>query len=381
MIKGIDFQAPSDDSAETHADHDTPTLRHGLGRSALFSSEHGADLFSDADPDFGFEGKVRVVDIPAAVPTDTPTVIFTPGAGFGKEEPTAKKIAASGRDALSYSMSGLGKADQRYAVGRPGSLVEVDEASIFANTAEGDVVIPKQQMLQAEVLLHTLDQRGDGPVDAIFQSESAGHGIIAAYAEPSKFNSIVLAFPGSFEAQPERREIGRRMRAERRVAKEHRPSKGENFTKGFRNKVLAARAMAQAMRSPGDFLTKAAGLQNSSLASLLHEMKQRDDAPPVTLVAGLDDNIFPLERYFETMVSSQDVDRIVIVPGGHAITGRPEVLDTILEQFPAMESLDEEFRARPLKDRIVFPEGISRERADEIFAMADRLDQRTEAAK
>jgi len=68
------------------------------------------------------------------------------------------------------------------------------------------LVVSRQQMRAAASLLGVIAERGAeditaGRVDAVLQSESAGHGLIAAYADPSKFHNIVLAFPGSISGK------------------------------------------------------------------------------------------------------------------------------------------------------------------------------------
>jgi len=83
------------------------------------------------------------------------------------------------------------------------------------------------------------------------------------------------------------------------------------------------------------------------------------------------------------LVSSTDIDRLVVVPGGHAISGRKDVLATILAQFPAMEAAKEGMATilKPLRERIVLPPGISRRRVEKIYKLADAVDRRTPGLK
>jgi hypothetical protein len=116
---------------------------------------------------------------------------------------------------------------------------------------------------------------------------------------------------------------------------------------------------------------------------MLHSLRGQKEAPGVTLVAGLNDSIFKLEDYLKHLVASTDIDRLVVLAGGHAIGGRKDVLATILAQFPAMEAAKTAARngvtsaLRPLRERIVLPADISRRRAQRIFKLADAVDRRT----
>lgn len=91
-------------------------------------------------------------------------------------------------------------------------------------------------------------------------------------------------------------------------------------------------------------------------------------------MAGLDDKIFELEGYLNSLVASTDIDRIVVVPGGHAVGGRKNVLATIMDQFPAMEA----GRTNgPLRQRIFLPAKTPVERTEKIMALADEVDRRS----
>lgn len=92
------------------------------------------------------------------------------------------------------------------------------------------------------------------------------------------------------------------------------------------------------------------------------------------MVTGLDDKIFELEDYLNSLVASTDIDRIVVVPGGHAINGRRDVLATIMDQFPAMEAGKVN---GPLRDRIYLPSFTPAARATGIMALADEVDRRS----
>jgi hypothetical protein len=156
------------------------------------------------------------------------------------------------------------------------------------------------------------------------------------------------------------------------VRRQHRPSADNDFR--AQDQLSPAASIRMQLKSPG-FKEDAAALRYSALAWMLHSIRQKDNAPGVTLVAGLDDKIFELEGYLNSLVASTDVERIVVVPGGHAVGGRKDVLAAIMDQFPAMEAGKAD---GPLRDRIVLPSDTPAARVATIMALADEVDRRSE---
>jgi hypothetical protein len=352
------------DEKQTHGEHDA-----------------GYTMAPVETHDSYFGGQVKIIE---AVPTiehagaGQPDVYYAHGAGWAQEEPTIQEMARQGRRAFSMELVGDRESDPRFTIGHAAlgdidSLQHVSEAQVAAVLDQLDTIVPRQQMREAATLLGVIAERSvhdshAGRIDAVFQSESAGHGLVAMYASPDSFRNVVLAFPGSLSG-PQRGFIPGKVAKDALVRRRHRPEPSDDFR--AEATVGKVEALRMQLVSPG-FREDAAALRYSALASMLHTIRQRENAPHITLVAGLDDKIFELEHYLTSLVSSRDVDSIVVVPGGHAIGGRREVMASILAQLDAPASPD-----GPLATRIVLPRDISPERAEGIFALADEVDKRT----
>jgi hypothetical protein len=334
-----------------------------------------------------FGGEVKVIEAAPANPqtrevmkSDRPDVYYAHGAGWAQEEPTVQEMARLGRRAFAMDFTGARFADARFVIGRTelgnaASLQDVTDKEVAALLGELDSIVPRQQMREAATLLGLIAERGSqdpaaSRIDAVFQSESAGHGLIAAYTHPESFHNIVLAFPGSLSG-PQTGFIPLRIVKDGMVRRQHRPAPDNNFRP--QNQLRPGASIRAQLKSPG-FKEDAAALRYSALAWMLHSMRQREDAPGVTLVAGLDDKIFKLEDYLDSLVASSDIDRLIVVPGGHAIGGRKDVLATAMDQFPAMEAGK---ASGPLRDRITLPSDTPAARAASIMALADEVDRRS----
>ena len=334
-----------------------------------------------------FGGEVKVIEAAPvdpltgeAIKTDKLDVYYAHGAGWAQEEPTVQEMARLGRIAFAMDFTGARLADARFVIGHTelgntASLQDATDKEVAASLGELGGIVPRQQMREAATLLGLIAERVSqdaavGRIDAVFQSESAGHGLIAAYTHPEVFHNIVLAFPGSLSG-PQIGFIPLRIAKDGMVRRQHRPSPDNDFRS--QDQLGPAASIRMQLKSPG-FKEDAAALRYSALAWMLHSIRQREGAPGVTLVAGLDDKIFELEGYLNSLVASTDIDRIVVVPGGHAIGGRKDVLATVMGQFPAMEA----DRARgPLRDRILLPANTPVERTEKIMALADEVDRRS----
>lgn len=332
-----------------------------------------------------FGGHVVVIEAQPADPStraiitpSTPDIYYAHGAGWAQEEPTIKEMARQGRRAFSMEFMGSRLADPNFVIGKSETgLVEVNKRDIKTMLGSLSMIVPRQQMREAASLLGLISERGEenpasGRIDAVFQSESAGHGLIAVYTDPEKFHNVVLAFPGSISG-PQTGFIPGRVAKEALLQRQYRPTPDTDFRPSDRPRRIES--LKAQLRSPG-FREDALALRYSALSSMLHSIRQKENAPGITLVAGLDDQIFSFEAYLESLVSANDVNAIIVVPGGHAIGGRKDVLATILDQFPTMERARNE-PLLALRDRIILPPGIPEARVQKIHALADAVDSRT----
>lgn len=350
------------------------------------SQQYHAELLPPVTHESYFGGEVKVIEAAPMNPqtgetvkTEKSDVYYAHGAGWAQEEPTVQEMARRGRRAFAMDFTGARLADARFVIGHTelgntASLQDATDKEVAASLGELGGIVPRQQMREAATLLGLIAERGSqdpaaSRIDAVFQSESAGHGLIAAYTHPEAFHSIVLAFPGSLSG-PQTGLIPLRIVKDGMVRRQHRPSPDNDFRS--QNQLGSAASIRMQLKSPG-FKEDAAALRYSALAWMLHSIRQREGAPGVTLVAGLDDKIFELEGYLNSLVAPTDIDRVVVVPGGHAVGGRKDVLATIMDQFPAMEA----GRASgPLSQRIFLPQNTPVERTEKIMALANEVDRR-----
>ncbi len=377
-----------------HPNFDQPTAEDLILRAVDASqrlldqpAQYRAELLPPVTYKSYFGGEVKVIEAVPVNPNemmiikpDVLDVYYAHGAGWAQEEPTIQEMARAGRSAFAMDFTGARLADARFVIGHTelgntASLQHVTDKEVAALLGELGGIVPRQQMREAATLLGLIAERGSrdpnsGRIDAVFQSESAGHGLIAAYTHPEAFHNIVLAFPGSLSG-PQTGFIPLRIAKDGIVRRQHRPSPDNDFSS--QDQLGPAASIRMQLKSPG-FKEDAAALRYSALAWMLHSIRQREGAPGVTLVAGLDDKIFELEGYLNSLVASTDIDRIIVVPGGHAIGGRKDVLATIMDQFPAMEAGK---ASGPLRHRIFLPANTPAERAEKIMALADEVDRRS----
>ena len=344
-----------------------------------------AKLFRSVLHDSHFGGQVEIVE---AVPQgDRPKaalpIYYAHGAGWAQEKPTVEEIARQGRSAFYMDFVGGRKPADRYVVGNrqsaKGNVLHHMSEKEVTRLGELGVIVPQQQIRAAASLLGVIaersaEDRGAGRVDALLQSESAGHGLIAAYAAPEKFRNIVLAYPGGLSGKRKGFIPGRIVR-DTFARRKHRPAPDNDFR--YPDRLKGLQSIRMQLKAPG-FHEDAKALRHGHLPQMLHSLRQKPHAPGVTLVIGLHDGIFRLKDYFRNLVSATDVDRIVIIPGGHAIGGRKDVLAKILEQLAADDHAKSEAAQKPLRERIVFPLEVSPRTVEKIYKLADAVDRRTQ---
>ncbi len=342
-----------------------------------------ARLFKSVLHESHFGGEVEITEAtPSRTDSKQPPIYYAHGAGWAQEEPTIEEIARQGRSAFFMEFRGDRKPDTRFVTGNKqigdGAALEHVTAKEAARLGELGVIIPQQQIRAAASLLSVIAERSaENPdvrrVDALLQSESAGHGLIAAYAAPEKFHNIVLAYPGGLSGKRKGFIPGRIVR-DMFARRKHRPQPENDFR--YPDRPGGLKSIQMQLKSPG-FREDAKALRHGHLPLMLHSLRQKQDSPGVTLVIGLNDGIFRLKDYFRNLVSATDVDRIVIIPGGHAIGGRKDVLAKILDQFSAIDDAKAEHDQRPLRERIVFPFEVSPRVVRKIYKLADKVDSRS----
>jgi hypothetical protein len=131
------------------------------------------------------------------IETGLPDIWYGHGAGWGQEEPTVQQLARMGMQAFGLQFAGDRQGERRYIVSEDSAVNAVTEQELKTRLGAVSAIVPTYQITEAASLLAVSAGRGRGPINALAQSKSAGGCIIAAYASPEAFSSIVLAFPGN----------------------------------------------------------------------------------------------------------------------------------------------------------------------------------------
>jgi hypothetical protein len=369
----------------------------------------GATIQQTIEQQSLFGGSLEVIE---ALPTDpstgyvqrnTPSLYYAHGAG-GHEIPTINHLAKIGQPAFFVKIRGERTNNRAYGViNENGEEKEVPESELKQYKDGKHGIIPLQQVKEALSVLHMIDQmqqqgHHDGPTNLLVQSESACHGLLAIYADYSAYHlnsdqdprmgNLVLAYPGGISG-PQEGFIPRRMLAEWKTRRDNKVSP-ENSFREKKDERLSLMDKYREMRQDRGFRADAAALRHAALAPTLHAIKALDTNPMISLVAGIDDNIFPLAGYFNRIRSPHDIDLMMVTPGGHGIQRRKDVMGGILDLFPQMDDLRksrEQAKAKginvdqlPLHERIIFFPGVSQTRQSEVLRMAEALDKRSQAA-
>ena len=236
------------------------------------------------------------------------------------------------------------------------------------------VSIANFQQQRADELLRTFETESVPKVDAIFQSADALNGLLAAKQEPDRFNSIVLAYPAGIVRQPDIRRAAPKvlpLEALVRLKPEHRAAKRAHDFEGKRTK---------ARRIGGFTVASSVGLSQQS--RLLHEMRQGEDAPGVALVVGSDDIMLSPQKVFAGLESSDDVDLVLVTKTPHGISGRDDIMQSIVDLFPKLEEVKQARQIDgltrvPLAERVLFSGDFKASHKDRILQQAVAVDARS----
>lgn len=327
-------------------------------------------------------GTLEVVRFEPEQPTEAQLpVYFAGGVGYGpgsgRTEPVLQAIADRGRAAWTVERTALGGIDNRFAVTKGGETSigsRGDAWRALADLATSRVVALHQEAA-ADDLLAAMDKAGIVRTDAIFQSADALNGLIAASQHPERFNNIIFAYPGGQVRRP--RPI-RNMKATLKETAEDR-LRGSSQKEAIPTALQTHGEMAEGRRSR---LARYAAQSAMGLAAthsyqgdMLTTLRQGEQRPGVALVVGLRDWMIRYDDVFDSLGSADNVDYIMVVDGGHGIKGRQDILDNMLNLLPALEARKQagDDAAQPLRDRLILPEHISRKRADELRALADKV--------
>lgn len=377
------------------------TLSHSTTEQAELATQYDAVLANPVVYPSAFGGEVRItraaaIEHETGKPADTIPVYFSGGYGNVKNAPFLVNLAQHGRNAFSVGYLGDRKSATTFSVITPTADGKEavthrmkDARKLIGNGSEGRSVVATHQMQKAASLVSAMEKEGIGQTDAIFQSEGALHGMIAAYTRPELFRKVVFAYPAGIGGQDKPGDVSRKVAKDMRAKLRSRVSSEQSFKNDLGEDSVALAGIHKQGRAPGA-MVDGATVAFSDHGELLHEMREEPNAPGVALVAGLDDIIYPPERFLRSLRSSEDIDFLLVTEGYHGVSYRRDVMDQITALFPAMENrkatrekamqAGTELPFEPLRNRIILPANISSARAEQLYVLADELDARSKKA-
>lgn len=238
----------------------------------------------------------------------------------------------------------------------------------LAHTADVSLSISNFQAQRADELLGHLEQDDLSKVDAIFQSADALNGLIAANADPTRFNNIILAYPAGLVRPHDIKKVAPKVVMQEglvRLKRKHRDAKkAESFEDGRRGKSKGTSTIVSSV-----------GLSKQN--QLLHELRAKEGAPGVAMVVGTDDIMLAPERVIASLQSPDDIDVVLVVDTPHGINGRKDILAEVTSLFTEIDAIRANNDRLSLTDRIRFAADVADERKQTILAAARVIDAKS----
>lgn len=107
---------------------------------------------------------------------------------------------------------------------------------------------------------------------------------------------------------------------------------------------------------------------------VLTDIKGRENAPGVLLVSAIDDPLFTPEGHIAGLDSPDNIDRMLVMGGGHGIKGSKKAMSRILHEMSELDALKQARAAGeplpPLHERIVFADDVPEKRRQAILEKA-----------
>ena len=238
--------------------------------------------------------------------------------------------------------------------------------------------ISKFQEARAKELNRHHEAQGNGQVNAIFQSADALMGLQAVRENPAGYRNIILAYPAGIARQDRISKASVAVATSgikaRRAARKLTP---KNDYEAHLRSGAKPRTIADKVIAPSVAL--------SYQAPLLNEIRSGKDAPGISMVLGLEDDMMRPDKVLKELKTSHDVDFVLITDTPHGINGRKDIMDKTLELL----DMTEQARAGrgagdsrpPLTDRLYFYGNIPAVKRAELLSIAAEVDSRSGSVK
>lgn len=237
-------------------------------------------------------GPTEVVDIKPLAPKDSVPILLAPGWG---DTPQSYK------DSLKIIHDGKRR------------VLSVSHPRRAKNVTGEEPDYPMAEIRKMQALIGVISQKRLEKVDVIAHSEGAINAIIAATLYPDKFRNIVLVSPGGLIGEDKFHKLVGRMLL----------SSVHDTTQAMKNSyeksplTNAAKEMAWYLaKNPTRAIKELNRIANSDILTMVKNL--HESGIGISVVAGVDDPIFPINRMTEILRDSKDaIDGFYSVKGGH----------------------------------------------------------------
>ncbi len=288
-------------------------------------------------------------------------------------------IATTGRPTVEPLADPTGVVSNDYVIAKHG-VQRVVSARAAMKYAGDEAVTHSQSKFQegrARQLNEHHELQGHDQVDAIFQSADALMGLQAVHQNPGSYRNIILAFPAGIARQPRisKASVGVAVSSvkSRQAVRKLPP---ENDYEAHLRSGTKPRTAADKVIAPSVAL--------SYQAPLLHEIRADQNAPGVSFLLGLEDDMMRPDKVMKQLQSSNDVDYILITDTTHGINGRKDIMDETLKLLDMTEQARQGRQAGkgqlPLTQRLYFFGNISDTKRTELLALAAEVDAHSKTA-
>lgn len=192
-------------------------------------------------------------------------------------------------------------------------VLSVSHSRWRKNVAE-ETGFPVAEIRKAQSLIGVIDQKNLGKVDVIAHSEGAINTIIAATLYPDKFRNIVLVSPGGLIGEDKLHKLVGRMMFVSSVHDTMQTMRSSHEKGPLTN---AAKEIAKYFaKNPKRAIEELNAIAKSDILEMVKNL--HESGIGISVVAGVDDPIFPISRMTKILRDSKgSIDGFYSVKGGH----------------------------------------------------------------
>lgn len=336
-----------------------------------------------------------VVEQIPEIPKDTSPVQFIGGMQHdqSKNGTVLSYIQSTGRITLSPLPNRDTKGipwRTRVHTGRTDEVVVSPKALLRTTDEETTAITSLAQEARADEVITALEGQPE-KVTLIGQSADVQPAVIAVHKRPDLFKNLILAFPSGMPKKSKRSEYLRLAASKIAEGKNINPKPVIEPENSYYPPMptsaseLGRLAMRRFKGSGG--LRALASTMTGYQGGLLHELRQRGNAPGVSMLLGTRDWVGRPEKVIEGLKSADDVDFLLIVNSSHGLKGRKDLTGRMIELTDMMEARSQERKAArvrgedfdpgSLADRLIFleegPYKVSEEEQEKLRELAHNV--------